>query len=95
MVARGRATIRNPSQPGPATVSRPTTNTDSDDEVRVGLGDLLAIVLSGSTPVQLLVELGQVLRINSDCKSSAVPFRNAGGNTTATWDAWAGQYGRT
>ena len=80
--SKGSATIRNPSQPGPATVSHPTTDIDSDDEVRVGLGDLVAIVLSSSTPVQPLVELGQVLRMNSDCtKFCYAPFRNAGGNT--------------
>ena len=63
-------------------MNHPTTDTDSDDEVRIGLGDLVAIVLSGSTPVQPLVELGQILRTNSDCsKFCYVPFRNAGGNT--------------
>ena len=59
--------VCNRTQPGPATVSCPTTDTNSDDEVRVGLGGLVAIVLSSSTPVQPLVELGQVLHINSDC----------------------------
>ena len=91
MVARGQP--QSGTQPGPATVSHPTTDSNSDDEVRVGLGDLVAIVLSGSTPVQPLVEL----RLNSDCKSSAMCHleRLVATLTAATWDAWAGLHGRT
>ena len=68
------------SQPGPSRVITPTDSDDNED--RAGLGDLVVIVLPGSTAIQPLVELGQVVRISADqAQYRYVPFQNVSGNT--------------
>lgn len=80
--SRGTALSRDPSQPGPSGISHSITATDSDDEDMAAPGDLVAIVLPGSTPIQPLVELGKVLRVSADrTRLRYVPFQNVGGST--------------
>ena len=63
-------------------MSRPTTDSVGEGDDSIGLGDLVAIVLPGSTLAQPLVELGQILRINADqTQFRYVPFQNIGGST--------------
>ena len=71
---------KDPSQPGPSHLNQVPTNNDSDaDSDGPNLGDLVAIVLPGSTPVNPVVELGKVLRINQT-DLSYLPFQDIGGS---------------
>lgn len=70
---------RDPSQPGPSWQSQPPTTDIDENPDAFQLGDLVAIVLPGSTPANPSVELGKVMRI-SQTEISYLPFENVGGN---------------
>ena len=70
---------RDPSQPGPSWQSQPPTIVIDEDPDALQLGDLVAIVLPGSTPANPLVELGKAMRI-SQTEISYLPFENVGEN---------------
>ena len=74
------ATNTATSEAGPSTRRSPITDSE-DEETGPGLGDIVAVVLPGSTVTRPLIELGKVIHTNENrTKVRYIILTNIGGN---------------